>query len=63
MGTFSIVRSGHICALNKILGMDTGVIVVELRSPASRRGWDKQGRRRSAAMPPNEPSQENVGKM
>ena len=30
---------------------------------ASRRGQDKRGRRRSAALPPNEPSWENVGNM
>ena len=31
--------------------------------PASRRGQDKWGRRRSAAIPPNEVSRENVGNM
>ena len=34
-----------------------------LNSPASRRGRDKRGRRRGAAIPPNELSRENVGNM
>ena len=37
------------------------IYIMLTQSPASRRGRDKRGRRRSAAIPPNELSRGNVG--